>query len=102
MRCLISNRHCLSILQGTCITFWSREKVTHHRHNHRLTKLYLEDVKADSAAFINVWVVHRGGEPDQWDNSNGLVCTPVPIIPRLLAGNIRTSSGEAPRDNALE
>ena len=50
--------------------------MTYHRHHHKLTKLYLEDVEADSAAFINVWVVHRGGEPDQWDNSNGLVSTP--------------------------
>ena len=29
----------------------------------QLRQNYLEYVEADSAAFINVWVVHRGGEP---------------------------------------
>ena len=38
--------------------------MTYYRHHHKLTKLYLEDVKADSATFINVWVVHRGDEPE--------------------------------------
>ena len=52
--------------------------MTHHWHCHKLAKPYLEDVQADSATLINVWVVHRGGEPSKWNNSYGLVGTYSP------------------------
>ena len=41
----------------------TRKARPHHWQHHKLGKLYLEDVEADPAAFIYVWMVHRGGEP---------------------------------------
>ena len=53
------------ILAGKYILFSPTRKARPHHWQHcKLGKLHLEDVEADPTTFINVRMVHRGGEPD--------------------------------------
>ena len=54
---------CLYLQENISFLDPTRKARPHHWQHHKLGKLYLEDVEADPAAFIYVWMVHRGGEP---------------------------------------